>query len=89
MCSVCNCVTQCVQGVQAQTVANFYLAFESELHMIPVINKIDLKNAQPDEVQQQLETLFDFKRDEVLRVSAKTGQGVKDILDAIVERVPP
>ena len=58
------------QGVQAQTVANFYLAFEAELTIIPVMNKIDLKVARPDVVTKQMENLFDFHRDEILRVSA-------------------
>lgn len=56
------------QGVQAQTVANFYLAFESELTIIPVMNKIDLKVARPDEVEEQITSMFDFKPEEVLRV---------------------
>ncbi|XP_052795054.1 translation factor Guf1, mitochondrial-like isoform X2 [Mya arenaria] len=77
------------QGVQAQTVANFYLAFERNLSVIPVLNKIDLPNAQPDVVMQQLYKLFDIKPEEILQVSAKLGIGIKEVLDAIVERIPP
>ena len=58
-----------LQGVQAQTVANFYLAFEADLSMVTVMNKIDLKVARPDEVAKQIETVFDVKQDEVIRVS--------------------
>ena len=59
----------CPQGVQAQTVANFYLAFEAELTIVPVMNKIDLKVARPEVVTKQIEKMFDFKREEILRVS--------------------
>ena len=58
-----------LQGVQAQTVANFYLAFEADLSMVTVMNKIDLKVARPDEVAKQIETVFDVKEDEVIRAS--------------------
>jgi len=77
------------EGVQAQTVANFYLAFTAELVIIPVLNKIDLKNANPDRVTAQLKTLFDIDSSNVLRISAKTGVGVEKLLDAIVDRIPP
>ncbi|KAH1026897.1 translation factor GUF1 homolog, mitochondrial [Dendroctonus ponderosae] len=76
-------------GVQAQTVANFYLAFGSDLIIIPVLNKIDLKNADPDRVTKQLESLFDMDPKEVLRVSAKLGIGMDSVLEAIVTRLPP
>ncbi|XP_076281156.1 translation factor waclaw [Lasioglossum baleicum] len=76
-------------GVQAQTVANYYLAVKQKLVIIPVINKIDLKNANPDRVIRQLETLFDIKKEDILKISAKLGIGVKDVLDAVVERIPP
>ncbi|XP_005091177.1 translation factor Guf1, mitochondrial isoform X1 [Aplysia californica] len=76
------------QGVQAQTVANFYLAFESELAIIPVLNKIDLKNAQPDIVANQIHNLFDIDKDEILKISAKSGLGVADVIEAVIERVP-
>lgn len=77
------------QGVQAQTVANFYSAFELGLTVIPVLNKIDLKNAKPKEVGLQMSKLFDLKPEEILEVSAKLGTGVHDLITAIVERIPP
>ncbi|OAD58203.1 hypothetical protein WN48_11366 [Eufriesea mexicana] len=76
-------------GIQAQTVANFYLAKKQNLIIIPVVNKIDLKFANPDRVINQLETLFDIKSSDVLKISAKLGTGVPKILDAIVEKIPP
>ena len=76
-------------GVQAQTVANFFLAFERGLAVIPVINKIDLPHAKPDEAIAQIESLFGIAKDQVLRVSAKQGIGIEDLLDSIVERIPP
>ncbi|KAK3740977.1 hypothetical protein RRG08_005668 [Elysia crispata] len=76
------------QGVQAQTVANFYLAFEQNLKIIPVLNKIDLKNAQPEVVIEQMQNLFDVESDEVLKISAKQGTGVESVLSAVIERVP-
>ncbi|XP_046487267.1 translation factor GUF1 homolog, mitochondrial [Neodiprion pinetum] len=76
-------------GVQAQTVANFYLAFAQDLTVIPVLNKVDLKNADPERVIGQLNTLFDIEAKDVLKISAKLGTGVDELLEAIVERVPP
>ncbi|KAK4887221.1 hypothetical protein RN001_003492 [Aquatica leii] len=76
-------------GVQAQTVANFYLAFGKDLIIIPVLNKIDLKNADPDRVSKQLETLFDIDPTTVLKISAKLGLGINEVLQAIVTRLPP
>ncbi|XP_034254893.1 translation factor GUF1 homolog, mitochondrial isoform X2 [Thrips palmi] len=77
------------EGVQAQTVANFYLAFTRELAVIPVLNKCDLKAADPEWAAGQLENLFDIDPKTVLKISAKTGMGVDDVLTAIVERIPP
>lgn len=77
------------QGVQAQTVANFFLAFSNDIVIIPVLNKIDLKNAEPERVIQQLNTLFDMNEEDVLKVSAKFGTGVEDVLKAVIERIPP
>lgn len=77
------------QGIQAQTVANFYLAFEAQLTIIPVINKIDLKNADPERVEAQIEKIFDIPRDECIRISAKLGTNVDQVLQAVVERIPP
>lgn len=76
-------------GIQAQTVANYHLAVKHNLVIVPVINKIDLKYANPDRVVNQLETLFDIKESDVLKVSAKLGTGVSKVLDAVVERIPP
>lgn len=77
------------QGIQAQTVANFYLAFEAQLTIIPVINKIDLKNANPEQVESQIEKVFDIPREECIRISAKLGTNVSKVLQAVVERIPP
>lgn len=76
------------QGVQAQTMANFYLAFESDLKIIPIINKIDLPTAEPERVTQQLESLFDFKPDEIIQASAKAGIGIKEILEGVIKYIP-
>lgn len=76
-------------GVQAQTVANFHLAVKRNLVIIPVINKIDLKNANPERVMDQLKMLFDIEKSKILKISAKLGTGVSQVLDAIVERIPP
>ena len=81
-------VVDATQGVQAQTVANAYLAVENGLDIIPVINKIDLPAAQPELVAQELETVLGLSADDVIFVSAKTGNGVTELLDAIVERLP-
>ena len=76
------------QGIEAQTLANLYLAMENNLVVIPVLNKIDLPAAQPDKFAQELAKLVGCEPEEVLRVSAKTGQGVKELLDLIVVEVP-
>ena len=76
------------QGVEAQTMANFYLAFDQELTIVPVLNKIDMANAQPERVMKQMEALFDFKKEEIIHASGKAGIGIKEILDAIVNRIP-
>uniref|UniRef100_A0A4W4GAU0 Tr-type G domain-containing protein n=1 Tax=Electrophorus electricus TaxID=8005 RepID=A0A4W4GAU0_ELEEL len=77
------------QGIQAQTVANFYLAFEAQLTIIPVINKIDLKNADPDRVEKQIEKIFDIPKEECVRISAKFGTNVDQVLQEVVKRIPP
>jgi len=77
------------QGVQAQTVANFYLALDMGLEIIPVLNKVDLPNADPDRCLRQLKDLAGFTDDEVLRISAKSGDGVAELLEYVVGRVPP
>ena len=82
-------VVDAAQGVQAQTVANLYLAMESDLEIIPVLNKIDLEAAEPDRISEELRHMFGFRDDEVLSVSAKDGSGVDDLLEAVVQRIPP
>src|SRR5215470_1100350 len=77
------------QGIEAQTLANLYLALEADLRIIPVLNKIDLPAAQPDRYAQEIASIIGTDTDHVLRVSAKTGEGVKELLDEIVEQVPP
>ncbi|MDD6280854.1 MAG: translation elongation factor 4 [Bacteroidales bacterium] len=81
-------VVDATQGVQAQTISNLYMALESDLEIIPVINKVDLESANPDEVEDEIVDLLSCKREEIIRASGKTGIGIKDILDAIVDRVP-
>ena len=81
-------VVDATQGVEAQTIANTMLALEYDLEMIPVINKVDLPSAEPDRVAAELEQIFGFRRDEVMFVSAKDGLGCRELLDAVVERVP-
>jgi len=76
------------QGIEAQTLANLYLALNNDLTIIPVINKIDLPNADIDKVVSELVTVLGFNEDEIIKCSGKTGEGVKDLLDAIVERIP-
>ena len=77
------------QGIQAQTIANVYLALEHDLEIIPVINKLDMPAAQPDRVMTELEQTFGFTESEVLKISAKTGDGVNDLLERVVEKVDP
>jgi GTP-binding protein LepA len=81
-------VVDAAQGTQAQTLANAYLAIENNLDIVPVVNKIDLPSADPDAVASEIADLIGDDPEQVLRISAKTGQGVEDVLDAIVERVP-
>jgi GTP-binding protein LepA len=76
------------QGIQAQTLANAYLAIENNLEIIPVVNKIDLPQANPDAAAAEVAELVGENAERVLRISAKTGEGVEDVLDAIVERIP-
>ncbi|XP_060004224.1 translation factor GUF1, mitochondrial isoform X2 [Lagenorhynchus albirostris] len=76
-------------GIQAQTVANFFLAFEAQLLVIPVINKIDLKNADPESVEKQIEKVFDIPSDECIKISAKLGTNVESVLQAVIKRIPP
>src|SRR5437868_2615213 len=82
-------VVDAAQGVEAQTVANAYLAIENNLEIVPVVNKIDLPPADADGAAAELAELVGGKPEDVLRISAKTGEGVAEVLDAIVERIPP
>ena len=81
-------VVDATQGIQAQTISNLYLAVEHGLEIIPVLNKIDMDAAMIDVVTDQIVDMIGCKPEEVLKVSAKTGTGVKEVLDAIVERIP-
>ena len=76
------------QGIQAQTISNLYMAIDNDLEIIPVINKCDLDSAKPEEVEDQIVDLLGCDRDEIIRASGKTGMGVDEILQAIVERIP-
>ena len=82
-------VVDASQGVEAQTVANTYAAVEAGLELIPVLNKVDLPGAEPERVAAEVTDLIGGDPDEVLRISAKTGEGVAEVLEAIVERIPP
>jgi GTP-binding protein LepA len=77
------------QGIEAQTLANCYLALEHDLEIVAALNKIDLPAADPDRYAEEIEKVLGLPADEILRVSAKTGEGVEALLDAVVERVPP
>ena len=82
-------VVDAAQGTQAQTLANAYLAIENDLEIVPVVNKIDLPQADPDAAAAEIADLIGDSADHVLRISAKTGQGVEDVLDGVIERIPP
>ena len=81
-------VVDATQGVQAQTISNLYMAIEHDLEIIPVINKCDMQSAMPDEVEDEIIELLGCKREEIIRASARTGMGVEEILQAIVQRIP-
>ncbi len=81
-------VVDATQGIQAQTISNLYLAMGNDLEVIPVLNKIDMEAAMVDEVKDQIVDLLGCKREEILEASAKTGQGIGEVLEAIVERIP-
>ena len=81
-------VVDATQGVQAQTISNLYMAIDHDLEIIPVINKIDMPSAMPDEVEDEIVELLGCDRGEIIRASGKTGEGVEDMLRAVVERVP-
>ncbi len=81
-------IVDATQGVEAQTLANFYLAFENDLEVIPVINKMDLPSARPDEAKQEIEEIIGIPADDAPCISAKTGLNITDVLDQIVEKIP-
>ncbi len=81
-------IVDAAQGIQAQTISNLYLALEHDLTIIPILNKVDLESAMPEEVKDQIVDLIGCKREEIISASGKTGLGVHDILHAIVDRVP-
>ena len=81
-------VVDATQGVQAQTISNLYMALEHDLEIIPVINKIDMPSAMPDEVEDEIVELLGCDRKEIIRASGKTGEGIEDVLNAVVDRVP-
>ena len=81
-------IVDAAQGIQAQTISNLYMALEHDLEIIPIVNKVDLPSAMPDEVEDQIIELLGCKREEIIRASGKTGIGVDEILKAIVERIP-
>ncbi len=81
-------IVDAAQGIQAQTISNLYLALGNDLEIIPILNKIDLPSAEPEAVKDQIVELLGCKREEIMSASGKTGEGVHDILAAIVERIP-
>ena len=81
-------IVDATQGIQAQTISNLYMAIEHDLEIIPVMNKMDVDSAMPEEVEDQIIELLGCKREEIIRASGKTGMGVEEILQAIVERIP-
>ncbi|MBC7949777.1 MAG: elongation factor 4 [Chitinophagaceae bacterium] len=87
-CEGCLLLVDATQGIQAQTISNLYLAIDNDLEIIPIINKIDMDGAMVEEVQDQIIELIGCKKDDILLASARTGLGVPEILEAIVERVP-
>src|SRR5215216_4783248 len=82
-------VVDAAQGIEAQTLANCYLALENNLEIVAALNKIDLPAAEPDRYAEEIERVLGIAADDILRISAKTGEGVPELLDAVIERVPP
>ena len=81
-------VVDAAQGIEAQTLANLYLAMENDLTIIPVINKIDLPNADPEKVKKELMDTLGFNEDEIVLTSAKNGIGIKELVETVIEKVP-
>ena len=87
-CEAALLIVDAAQGIQAQTISNVYMALENNLEIIPIVNKIDLDSAMPEEVEDQIIDLLGCDRSEIIRASGKTGQGMQEIIDAIIDRVP-
>lgn len=87
-CEGCLLIVDSTQGVQAQTISNLYMAIEHDLEIIPVLNKCDMQNSMPEEVEDEIIELLGCKREEIIRASGRTGLGIDEILAAIVERIP-
>ena len=87
-CEGCLLVVDSTQGVQAQTISNLYMAIEHDLEIIPVLNKCDMPNSMPEEVEDEIIELIGCKCEDIIRASGKTGEGIDDILRAVVERIP-
>lgn len=87
-CEGCLLLVDSTQGVQAQTISNLYMAIEHNLEIIPVLSKCDMVNSMPEEVEDEIIDLLGCKREEIIRASGKTGEGVEDILQAVIERIP-
>ena len=81
-------IVDATQGVQAQTISNLYMAIDHNLEIIPVINKIDMPNAMPEEVEDEIVDLIGCDPEDIIRASGKTGEGVSEILEAIIKRIP-
>lgn len=81
-------IVDATQGIQAQTISNLYLALEHDLEIIPIMNKMDMDSAMPEEVEDQIVELIGCKREDIIRASARTGLGIEEILDAIINRIP-
>ena len=82
-------VIDATQGIQAQTISNLYQAIDHDLEIIPILNKMDMASAMPEEVKDQIVELLGCSRDEIIEASARTGMGVEEILDAIINKIPP
>ena len=87
-CEGCLLIVDSTQGVQAQTISNLYMAIEHDLEIIPVLNKCDMPNSMPEEVSDEIIELLGCKEEDIIHASGKTGQGIDDILHAVVERIP-
>ena len=87
-CEGCLLLVDSTQGVQAQTISNLYMAIEHNLEIIPVLSKCDMVNSMPEEVEDEIIDLLGCKREDIIRASGKTGEGVEDILQAVIERIP-